>query len=461
MQNQSRHSHGPTAALSAGETNPEPLFPQRFTPFEFYFYLEDRPDYPSVFPIRLECRGQLDAEAFERAYQITHARHPLLSAQIEDAGRSRPVWTAGVPAPICWKDGPIASEAEPMVLPPSARLQVEVNRDGERTVVCFAFHHVAVDGLGAFQFISDLMVAYAHACSGAAGLPPWRPLDRELLRDRDGHSLTNRKITLIDLVRVAPVSSSLLLRRVAVVSNRDMPPTPRHDVAVPDFLVHTLTEHETAELSRIARKLSVRLNDLLLRDYFLMLADWNAGTAEARRPLRVIVPTNLRRKQDYLMPAANVFGYVFLTRRARDCRERARLLDSICRELAMMKRARWAIYHKAGLRLFCKWPRLLRWSLRRKWPFATAIFSNLNAGFDHTPLPWRDGLRAAGELVVENGYGASPVRPDTRVSLAIHKYAGRMSFSVRCDPQLFGSGEQRVVLQAYLDRLQMTIQSES
>jgi hypothetical protein len=161
------------------------------------------------------------------------------------------------------------------------------------------------------------------------------------------------------------------------------------------------------------------------------------------------------------MPAANVFGYVFLTRRARDCRERARLLDSIHRELAMMKRARWAVYHEAGLRMFCKWPRLLRWSLRRKWPFATAIFSNLNAGFDHTPLPWRDGLRAAGELVVENGYGASPIRPDTRVSLAIHKYAGRMSFSVRCDSQLFGSEEQRVVRQAYLDRLQMTIRSES
>ena len=449
MQKPNRDSNRPVIPLPAGETNPGPLFPQRFTPFEFYFYLEDRPDYPSVIPIRLECRGQLNVEAFERAYQITHARHPLLSAQIEDDGRSLPVWTAGKPAPICWIDGPLAAEMEPMVLRPSARLQVEVCREGERIILGFAFHHVAVDGMGAFQFISDLLVAYAHICTMTTGLPPWRRVDCELLRNRDGHRLADRRITLIDLLRVVRVMASLQLRRAAVVSHRDVSPTLPLDAAAPDFLVHTLSEHQTAELSRIARKLSVGLNVLLIRDYFLLLADWNAATAEVRRPLRVIMPTNLRRKQDYRM------------RRVRDCRDRTRLLDSMCRELALIKRTRWGIYYEAGLRICCKWPRLLRWSLRRNWPFATAIFSNLNGGFDHTSLPWRDGLRAAGDLVVKNGYGASPIRPDTRASLAIHNYAGRLSFAVRCDKQWFGPAAQRAFLQGYLDRLKMTVESES
>ena len=77
------------------------------------------------------------------------------------------------------------------------------------------------------------------------------------------------------------------------------------------------------------------------------------------------------------------------------------------------------------------------------------------------PLPSRDGRRVAGDLVLETGYGAAPIRPETRVSVAVHTYAGRMSIAVRCDRKAFGLQEQRAVLQAYLDQLQITLDSES
>ena len=67
------------------------------------------------------------------------------------------------------------------------------------------------------QFISDLFLAYAHLCSGAEGQPAFRLLRTELLRDRDGHRLSNRRIRLIDIARVYRVMLSLLLRRAAVV----------------------------------------------------------------------------------------------------------------------------------------------------------------------------------------------------------------------------------------------------
>ena len=252
-------------------------------------------------------------------------------------------------------------------------------------------------------------------------------LDRELLRDRDGHRLFNRRFSLVDLFRVARVSTQILTRRAAVVGERGQRPTTGEHFAESDYLVHTFSSLETAEMGLVARKLSVRLNDLLLRDYFLMLANWNRAGGEARWPIRVLVPTNLRRKEDYRMPAANVFGYAFLSRRIGDADDRTALLASVRQEMGEIKRTKYALYHEAGMRLFCLWLPMLKWNLKRDWPFATAIFSNLNGGFDHLPLPWRNGRRTAGDLVVEAGHGVGPIRPDTRVAVSIHTYAGRLS----------------------------------
>ena len=62
------------------------------------------------------------------------------------------------------------------------------------------------------------------------------------------------------------------------------------------------------------------LNDLLIRDDSagrLERRDFRRATA-----IRLVAPTNLRRREDYRMPAANVFSLAFLTRRASStCRE--------------------------------------------------------------------------------------------------------------------------------------------
>lgn len=65
---------------SSASTAVDALFPLRFTPFEYYYLLEDRPEYASTFPVRLQSRGQLDREAFSRAFALTLRRHPFLAA---------------------------------------------------------------------------------------------------------------------------------------------------------------------------------------------------------------------------------------------------------------------------------------------------------------------------------------------------------------------------------------------
>jgi len=438
----------------------EPYFSHPFTPFEFYFQVEHLPDYPQVFHIQLDCRGQVDREAFVRAYQLAHQRHPLLSADIESDRRGWPKWTPGEAAPVLWGNATSWSEAGLNCSASSPRVVARVIEDGDETALRFTFDHIAVDGMGGFQFISDLLVAYAHLLSGQEGPPEWRRLDPALLKERGRHTLFSRKLRPIDLARLPRVSMPLMMRKAALVSDQPRPEVCGKDVdPSAEFLVHTLTQEQTAGLSRVARAQEVRLHDLLLRDYFLMLTAWNRGTPEARLPMRVLVPTNMRRQQDFRMPAANLFGFTFMTRKAKHCQDRRELLASIRREMAAMKSTRWALYHELGLQMFTLWPRLLQWSVRRKWTFATAVFTNLNAGFDHVPLPWHGDRRLAGNLVVENGYGAGPIRPDTRMSLAIHSYAGRISVAVTSDRKIFGPDQQQALLEAYLDQLRVTTDS--
>src|SRR5262245_7258390 len=135
------------------------IFPLPFSPFEFYFLVDERPDYPSVFPIKLEWTGTLDRSALELAYQQAHARHPLLSARIAYDRTNWPQWVAGEPAPISWC-GPNSPGAEPFSIHSFGAVRLYVSSHGGRTVMDFVFHHAAVDGLGAFQFLKDFLIAY-------------------------------------------------------------------------------------------------------------------------------------------------------------------------------------------------------------------------------------------------------------------------------------------------------------
>lgn len=437
------------------------LFPLRLTPFEFYYLLDDRADYPAAFSVRLHARGRLDRELFERAFALTLKRHPLLTARVDQSSRGWPAWQAGQPAPIRWSDSSCETGVPHRPSNSQVGVRLYIERRDDNATLSFVFWHVAVDGLGAFQFISDLLVAYEHLCAGRPHTTSWRRLDDQLLRERDGHGLFHHRVKAIDLFRLVQVATSLQCRRAAMVSARAEGSSSTSEQDAAEYLIHTLTTKETSALLRVACQLSVKLNDLLVRDYFLTLSEWNRATPEGRRLIRILVPTNMRRRKDARMPAANVFSYAFLGRTPAQCTDRPGLLNSIAREMATIKRVKRGLYYEACLRIFCLWPALLRWSLNRQWPFATAIFTNLGTGFDRLPLPCRDGRHTVGELAIELGYGAGPIRPDTRVSFAVHTYAGQMTVSIRSDRKYIDAQQRRALLDRFLDRLRHTIASES
>ena len=267
------------------------LFPLPFTPFEFYYLLEDRPGFPSVFQIVLECRGTLDRISLESAYQFALRRHPILAAQIDLDRRRWPSWVTCDVGPIVWVEADLAATRNVVATAATSGVRLRITQSGDHYTFQFVFHHVAVDGVGAFLFIADLFLAYAHYASGASGDPELRRLDVARLRDRDGHQLFNRRVKLVDLVRIAKVHLPLYVRRCAVVCNHGEPTQSKvASDSVADYLVYDLSEEETAALSRVARTQSVMLHELLVRDFFLLLNAWNQGSREGRRPIRMAVP---------------------------------------------------------------------------------------------------------------------------------------------------------------------------
>lgn len=367
-----------------------------------------------------------------------------------------PYWLPGKPAPIHYGDGPLENDGV------RAPMRVQVREAGDLTRFVFGFRHFAVDGLGAFQFLGDLFVAYAHISTGSSEAPAWKRLEAERLRDRDEHQTVNPR-KLKELLRIAQVHLPLSLRSAAMVSEDVLPPQTNStaEQLSEDFLVEHLSRAETIALSRVAADNSVMLNDLLVRDYFVMLAEWNRSTSQARAPIRVMIPTNMRTRKDLRLPAANVFSYAFITRKARDCQNPVKLLHSIRNEMADIKREKRGLYYEAGLRLLCRWPAFVRWSLNRPTCFATAVFTNLSSGFDRLPLPSQDGCKIAGDLFMETGAGAGPIRPGTRISFAAHNYAGRLAISAVCDSLFFSPSQQRALLDAYLRKLRTTIAAGS
>ena len=145
------------------------IFPLPLTPFEEYMLADDRPQWPMSFFLRLELRGQYDPAILTSALTAALARHPLLASLLADDGGGGLQWVAGpgVPPPVsfaragCELDFP---EGRQIDLRRRIGVRVWVRSDGaDEWTLWLQFHHACCDGLGAMQFVGDVLAAYPQA----------------------------------------------------------------------------------------------------------------------------------------------------------------------------------------------------------------------------------------------------------------------------------------------------------
>lgn len=437
------------------------VFPLPVSPFEYYYWCDDRPGYPTTFPIELTFAGNLQRDQLSEAVRLALIRHPLLRATIDDS-QHPPQWTESSRWPtVSWSHTETPSgcwQARQMDLRSGSglRIQVDAGREGSRVV--FEFHHCCCDALGALRFVEDVLIGYSALVRGDNPLDRFAPLDPGRLAMRADYGLTeaNYRANFRDAWITARLWAQWIGRRPALIMPLAKHPT---SIAAHDhgFMTYTMANADLRRLRATATRLEATLNDILLRDMFLTLSQWVNQRGEGpRRWLRINMPTSLRRREEHVMPAANVLAFAFLSRRVRGCADRAALLRGIRDETRLIRQARLGLYFIGGLALASKLPAVLPWMLHHQRSFATVCLSNVGRVLARSGLPRQAGNLVCGDVILKNLRGVPPIRPGTQASLAVVTYGHETSICLRCDPHAFRLQDRQAFLEAYVRQLQQT-----
>jgi Condensation domain len=490
------------ASSAAEATAPAPggpagdLFPLPLSPFERYMALDDTAAYPMTFVWLIKLKGNLLREPFEQAVQFALERHPLLASRICPVRGKGPCWVpVAAPAPqICWRNSRSSQQAgAPSACEASApnaavrkrfdlareiglRITVDATADatasptvdagGASADVWIEFHHACTDGIGAVQFIGDLLARYGQlTAQEGAELPEIKPLNLDALRARADYSTNQgqQAARSFSYGYMLGRLTKLLLRRRPVPVAR---PRSTHAIGTPQQLPalvsRTLDATQVQQLKAAAARQGVTLNDLYLLETFRTIRAWNQqqarGTKRGDRDtewLRIGMPTSLRTPAHDAMPAANVVSYMFLARQASDCDRPDAMLARIRRQTSLAVHARLGRITALGLKYVQKVPGLLWCLLRRNRCFCTAILTNVGDVQRqlHARFPFKDGRYVAGNVTLESLTASPTIRRQTRLAICLLAYAGTVSIGVQCDPHSFTREQAEELADSFVNRL--------
>lgn len=438
------------------------LFPLPLTPFEYYYLCDNRPDYPTAYPVDLQFSGRFDRSRLEQALAIAVQRHPLLAARIEVDDRGQPRWVAGDQRPpaIDWApaDTPITHPDGPMIdLTRSPGLRVWVREGAERTRVVLQFHHACCDGQASLRFSEELLGAYDHVCGHRPHPDALWPLDPDRLRRRGDFGPPPKG--LWQLLQVYALGATFWGKLMLHSPKPVAAPTAGPQGAPQDYLGYACRKLEpglVGKLRAAAGGMGCTLNHILLRDTFLAVRDWNVRCGDRWDGwLRINVPTSLRDREDKATPATNRLGFAFLTRNGRQCYDPDRLLLGIRREMEEIHRYRLGLYFLGGLEIGRNLG-MIRRMLDAPRSFATIVLSYVGQVFTRSPLARPDGRLACGDAVLEAVAGVPPIRPLTRAAIAVTRYGGGTFLNLRCDPHCFSQEQTADLLDVYVTQLERT-----
>ncbi|MCA9264207.1 MAG: hypothetical protein KDA60_10185 [Planctomycetales bacterium] len=443
------------------------VFPLHLAPIDSFFRMDDRPRYAMTSVIHIDFEGEIEAEAFDRGLADAQARHPLLRANVRPAKRNLPCWVAAKdprPTVIWGKLGdPITLEhGESFNLAEEVGLRFwNHNGDGQSRMT-IQVHHACTDGTGVYRFLGDFLAAYAHYVTPGSDPPDFGPIDPRLLR--------GRRMKMAHLAADASTTSMIrhsLKQAYDVFGKRIEPLAPPQSSApeprIPFPGVHTefFTRDEHKQLREAAGRYGVMLNDLLLAEMFRTIYSWNSEVRQVRDQawLRIMMPFDMRDKEDFALPASNMTAYTFITRRAAVCSDLKALVRGIRDETAQIKNGRLGSAFIDAIMTAEKQAWVLAYLLGRKRSFATTILSNIGDPSKRftARLPREGGRVRAGNLLIRQITGVPPLRPYSHATLAIFSYARELAVSVRCDPYAFEANDSRRFLHLYAQALRAHI----
>lgn len=448
------------------------ILPLPLEPFEEYLVRDERPGYPMVFPLVLCFKGSIDRQKFEQALTDTLAYEPLLTALVTRRFRRFKWVPCSRTMKVEWNEEMAPSDpTEGMVETPAIDLQREpglkitATAFPETVRITFNFHHACTDGVGANRFIGNVMARYGELLDDGQGLAT-KPPQPQLLTQRN-----ELDIVLPEPLTVFQTAKAILKESITWLSQRPVPLAVKSagnaDQNGQIILWKPVNKEFFDLLREQAQSAGVGLNDLLIRDLFYSVRDWNAacGNSKPSNLIRLLIPTNLRKSCHRQIPSANIMGYGFLGRTVADCQDadEAAFLKGISDEMRFIREWSLGSLFLSGLQLFQSLPGALRRLTSDRTCHATCVLSNL--GPFHATLSQsrfrREKTIRVGDLSLENIIGAPPVRPNTLVSMAVIIHDGTLSVASAFDLSRVTHAEANRFIEQYLDRLKQTAQNSS
>ena len=446
--------------ISAAQS-PQQVFPLRMTAFEQFMLADDRPRYPMGFFIEIEVSGRLQQSEFEMAVKGALSRHPLLDACVQSTWRGKEWIPANDSPRVSWTDD---KPALPTIsqrfidLRKEAGVRIFVGFRPEASRVVFQFHHAATDGIGAIQFIGDILAIYGQAtCSRSHNAPELEPVDLDSLALRGQRfdpnwehqgSLVESLGRIAEIVGVHPCVLSAPAGSSAIdVDTID--PNP--------FVTRVIERNEVQQLKQSAARQGVTPNELYTLAMFRTLHAWNerCGRSCDSKSIRIGLPASLRTPAHDASPAANILSLMFVTQKGRAVHDSDALLRFIHRDInRIMSAGDHAVFAlimqltqrvPGGLNLLTGMPRRI----------ATAMLANVGEVKrqlrNRFPLVSRKCV--AGNITLEHLLGAAPIRPGTRLGTSLGTYATRLFINFNVDPYLLTREQAQQIADDYVSRL--------
>lgn len=441
------------------------VFPLHLTPLESFMLADDRPRYPMTFTIHVDLEGTIDRSAFERALEEGLNRHPLLTAVVGVRKLGRLCWLESPDArpPVDWADAsvPVAPAGEEMIdLYSETGLRIWVRQGDRRARITAQFHHSASDGIGAYRFLGDVLAVYGSlTAENGAETPTLAAIDLGRLRGRADKAMSPDIDTRPLPIRAWKTTKFFVPFRTQTCQKIAAPRPEQSQPlrAFPAVDSFTFSQQDMKRLRGVAADFGVTLNDMLLADLFLTIADWNGmrQPKPSRRCYRIMVPVDLREAEDYATPATNLAAFTFVRRYTQGLADPGRLLATIRDDTARIKHYRLGtVFADVNYSLERAKP-IRRWLLDLNLCTSTAVLSNVGdpAKRFTARFPRQKGAIVCGNLVLKRITGAPPIRRHTRASLSVFSYRRELTLTVRTDPFFFTESENREFLAAYVRQI--------
>jgi hypothetical protein len=232
---------------------------------------------------------------------------------------------------------------------------------------------------------------------------------------------------------------------------------PAHEeppIHFPSAASYVFSVDETIRLRQTAQSRNVMTNEMLARNLFLAIFCWQRlrGCIDECNWLRMMVPVDLRSVEDRMLPAANVVSSIFLDRRGEDAADPETLLESIHKEMELIKRNQLGFTMLFSLRLFQWLPGGIRKSVRTDRCTVSCIFTNLGKIFVRTPLPKRGGRLVAGDVTLDSLQLLVPLRPYNCAAFCVHQYAGKLVVDLHFDPDVLTREDAAHILEIFANQ---------